>query len=165
MQVKRGRGDRSLTEHNVDLPTMVGLMVEEVGDGGGGVVGELLASAVGVGERAVEEVGREMGEEGLDAGVHGVAGGLQIGEFIEGGELGERRVALEARHPDLVAAEDGVEEAANAGEGTGALFLVFGGVELRAFFEDALIGEAIVAGEHLEVGEEIHGTSLAEGKT
>ena len=158
VEVEGGRADGSLAKHDVDLAAVVGLVVEEMADDDGGRVRAWLALEVGVVERPVEEGGVSLREELLDAGVFGDARGAEGGEVLEDdGVRGRVRVAsFEALHPDAVAAEDVAEVGVDAAEGAGARFVVFGVVELRALFEEAFVGEAIVAGEHPEVGEHVH---------
>ena len=64
--------------------------------------------------------------------------------------------ALEARHPDAVPQQNVIEQRVEAAERALARLAQVSFLQARAGFEESLIGDAVIAGEHPEVIDQGH---------
>ena len=83
MQVEGERLKGGLTQHHVELTTMMRLVIEKVGDGHAGALLTPFALAVGIHEGSIEETRIHPAKEFFDPGVFLGPRGAQVREVME----------------------------------------------------------------------------------
>ena len=161
MQVERRRGVLAAGdgEQRVRLAAMVGLVVEEMRQRRRQRLGDVGRP----GDRAVAEGAGEVGlAQAVDIGDDALV--LRAARFGKRRQVVEqdlveprrlRALAGEAAHPDAVGDQQVVERAVERAEEGAAVGAVVGIGELRRRLVEALVGPAIIGGEHGEM--RLHG--------
>jgi hypothetical protein len=159
VQVKRGRRDRRLAQHDVNLSAMVGLVIEKMGDRHRKWIRAFPALTVAVIEGSGKDVCAGRFKESLDTRILSSARVAEAVEIVEEHRVQRGRIvsrAFESGHPDTVSKEDVIQQGVNTAERTGARTPISGIVEQGTGFEQAFIRNAIVTSEHLKIFREVH---------
>ena len=83
MQVEGWRAHRSLAQHDMYLPSMMGLMVEAMADGHGNWIVAFALQAIHVNQFTIEKAGVKASKEGFDLCVFLLARRAKLRKFLE----------------------------------------------------------------------------------
>jgi hypothetical protein len=163
VHIERRRLNFGLTQHDVYLPAMVRLVIEQVQNSDEYGIGVMHALAVCVREGSVKKTVVGGGEEILDGSVLARSSGSQLRKLIVQNGRQPRRslpLALETGHPYSVAQKNVVQKRVNAAEGAAARCAVVGVAQFTAFFIQPLVRNPVVSGQQTEMVDGTHETKI-----
>ena len=163
VQIQGWRRRRGLTQHHVDLPSMVRLVIEQVAACHMCRFHVVFALVVRVRKGPVPKGGIQPRKERVDPRVLTRSRASQAGKVVVQNLVEGRRHAIaifEQCQPPSIAQQDVIQQPVNAAERPRTVLSILGIVQLYTRCKKALVGNAVVSRKQLKVSRQVHAPEL-----